>query len=156
MENKVLGVAVDLFVSKRGVEKRESQESLVFELDGVCEDKFKGKDTNRSVLLVSQKSYAFAKENKIELSDGDLGENVLVDFDPYSFESGSRLHIGEVILEISQKSSLCSSLSKINNRLPKLLKDKRGIFAKVVCAGTIKKGDTITHHEASLVSNCLE
>ena len=147
MENKVLGVVIDLFVSKGGVEKREAQKALALELDGVCEDKFKGKDIDRSVLLVSRKSYEFAKQNDIDLSDGELGENILVDFDPYSFESGSRIHIGEVILEISQKSSLCSSLSKINTKLPKLLKDKRGIFAKVVHAGSIKKGDAITQKD---------
>lgn len=143
MSSKLLGTVVSLYVSKKGVEKREPKETLSFELDGVCEDKFKGKDVNRSVLLVSQQSYAFAQENDIDLLNGDLGENILVDFDPYSFDGGTKLQIGEVILEISQKSSLCSSLSKINSKLPKLLKDKRGIFAKVIACGTIAKCDTI-------------
>ena len=143
MNKKLLGVVVNLFVSKDGVEPRESKETLTLELDGVCEDKFKGKDIQRSVLLVSHKSYEMAKQNGIDIANGDLGENVLVDFDPYSFATGTRFQVGDVIMEISKKSSLCSSLSKINNKLPKLLKDKRGIFAKVISDGRVSKGDSI-------------
>lgn len=144
MSKIILGIAISLFVSKEGHESRESQKTLTFELDGVCGDKFKGKDVERSVLLVSQKSYEMAKQNGIDIADSDLGENILVDFDPYSLESGTKLQIGDAIIEISKKSTLCSSLSKINSKLPKLLKDKRGIFAKVIRAGQLSKGDCIT------------
>lgn len=144
MDKKLLGIVVNLFVSKKEVERREPKETLFFELDGVCGDKFKGKDISRSVLLVSLESYEKAKQNDIELESGDLGENILVDFDPYPLESGTKIEIGSTILEISHKSSLCSSLSKINSKLPKLLKDKRGIFAKVVSGGKLNKGDTLS------------
>ncbi len=107
MSKTVLGVVVNLFVSKTGVKKREQKEVLTLELDGVCEDKFKGKDIQRSILLVSLKSYEMAKQNGIDIVNGDLGENVLVNFDPYSFVAGTKLQIGDVIIEISQKSSLC-------------------------------------------------
>ena len=145
MKNKkLLGVVINLFVSKNNVESREQRDTLTLEFDGVCEDKFKGKDIVRSVLLVSQKSYELAKQNGIDIADGDLGENVLVDFDPYCLESGTELLVGNAILEISKKSTLCSNLSKIDNKLPKLLKDKRGIFAKVINDGQIKKGDSLS------------
>lgn len=144
MNNEVLGQIVNLYVSKKGIEKRELKECLVLELDGVCEDKFKGKDIQRSVLLVSQISYKRAKDNGIELNCGDLGENILVDFDPYSLATGTQLQIGNTIVEISQKSTLCSSLSKISSKLPKLLKDTRGIFAKVISGGKVNKYDKIT------------
>lgn len=144
MNEKLLGLAINLFVSKKGIEKREQKNTIILEFDGVCEDKFKGKNIGRSILLVSHKSYEMAKQNGIDIANGDLGENILVDFDPYSFVSGTKLQIGSAIVEISQKSSLCSSLSKVNNRLPKLLKDKRGIFAKVLNDGLVKKGDKIS------------
>ena len=117
MNKKLLGIAVNLFVSKKKIEKREPEESIILELDGVCEDKFKGKDISRSVLLVSQESYEKAKQNDIEIAIGDLGENILVDFDPYSLKPGTKLGIGSTILEISHKSSLCSSLSKIKRHI---------------------------------------
>lgn len=144
MSKKLLGLVVNLYISKNDVEKKDPKKKLILELDGVCEDKFKGKDTQRSVLLVSQKSYEIAKQNGIDIASGDLGENILVDFELYSLVAGTQLQIGSAIVEISQKSSLCSSLSKINNKLPKLLKEKRGTFAKVISEGCVSKGDTIS------------
>ena len=73
-----------------------------------------------------------------------MGENILVDFNPYSLEAGTKLQVGDVVIEISKKSTLCSSLSKISSKLPKLLKDKRGIFAKVISDGQARKGDSIS------------
>jgi len=143
MNKDFLGLVVNLFISQKGIEKRDSKEGLTLELDGACDDKFRGEDIQRSVLLVSTKSYEVAKQNGINIPDGDLGENILVDFDPYSLESGTQLEIGNVVIEITKLSSLCSSLTKINNRLPKLLKDRRGIFAKVISSGSIKEGDKI-------------
>lgn len=143
MSKKVLGSVVELFVSKED-KIREQKEALTLELDGVCEDRFKGKDITRSILVVSLKSYEMAKQKGIDISKGDLGENILVDFDPYALEGGTKLRIGSAVIEISQRSSLCSSLSKINNKLPKLLKDKRGIFAKVICDGQVSVGDDIS------------
>lgn len=141
MSKEELGSVIGLCVSRE--QKREKTDSLHVELDGVKGDKFKGKDINRSVLLVCEYSYQLAKENSIKLSCGELGENILLDFNPYSFEAGTKLQIGEVLLEISQKSSLCPSLSKISSKLPKLLKDKRGVFTKVINPGIIHSEDSI-------------
>lgn len=143
MSKTMLGTVLGLYVSQDGEQKRDKREFLEFDLDGVCGDKFKGKDIYRSVLLVSMKSYELVKQNGIEMDIGDLGENLLLDFDPYELEEGEQLKIGGVTLEIAQRSSLCRSLSKISSKLPKLLKDKRGIFARVIESGTVKKGDSV-------------
>jgi MOSC domain-containing protein YiiM len=34
-------------------------------------------------------------------------------------------------------------MTKLNSKLPKLLKDRRGIFAKAISSGQIKKDDCI-------------
>jgi len=116
-----------------------------FELDakGIIEDKHYDKDINKSVLITSLESYELAKSNGIDASYGLLGENILIDYNPYHLGAGSKLIIGEVTLEISQGCTLCKSLTNIDSRLPKLLKDDRGIFAKVLDAGNIKNGDTV-------------
>lgn len=142
--NKFLGNSIELFISKDS-DTRVKKERLILEPDGVYDDKFKGKDIQRSVLLVSLESYKIAKENGINLCIGDLGENILVDFDLYSLELGTKLQVGNVIMQTSQKSSLCPSLSKISSKLPKLLKSRRGVFAKVICSGNINKGDSISY-----------
>ena len=116
-----------------------------FDLDGkgIVKDKHYDKDINKSVLITSLESYSLAKSHGIDATHGSLGENILIDYNPYLLATGSRLIIGEVTLEISQACTLCKSLTSIDSRLPKLLKDDRGIFAKVVDAGYIKHGDAV-------------
>jgi MOSC domain-containing protein YiiM len=143
MKKRELGKAIELYISKDSGQKREQKELLHVELDGALEDRFKGKDIDRSILLVARLSYELAKEQGIALSSGELGENILCDFDPYSLEAGTRVQVGDVVLEISQKSSLCPSLSKISSKLPKLLKNRRGVFTKVINHGTIRLGDSV-------------
>jgi len=133
----IVGKVLRVYVSK------QEKESLRVDKRGVIDDKFYDSDKNRSVLLTSTKSYDVAKSNTIELDYGKLGENILVDFDIYSLPIGTKFQIGSSLLQISQNCTLCKSLSKINPKLPKLLKDDRGIFAFVLEEGEIKKGDNI-------------
>lgn len=134
----ILGNVVELFISKEKYDGRISQSELVVDKDGVFIDKFYGKDKIRSVLIASCKSYDIIKKEGIELQYGELGENILVDFDLSLLKVGSQIEIGGVLLEITQKCTICNHLSKIDPKVPKLLKDDRGIFAKVITGGLIK------------------
>jgi len=140
-----IGKILKLFESHTG--KNERVECLNLNLDkrGVINDKFYNKDIERSVLISSIDSYKLAKEHNIEIKYGDLGENIIVDFNPYIFPSKFQIEIGEVILEISQHCTLCKSLTKIDSRLPVLLKNDRGIFAKVIRAGVIDRNSQIIY-----------
>lgn len=140
---KKVGKILKLFISIKGIEKRVERESLIVDKSGILEDKFYGKDLQRSILLSSNDSYLLTKEQGINLSYGELGENILMDFNPYSLDLGVQLQIGEVTLEITQACTICNHLSKIDKKLPKLLKKDRGIFAKVIQNGTIYEDDAI-------------
>ena len=122
---------------------RTSTVELQFDTKGIVNDKHYDSKLERSVLIASLESYALVKSHGIEAEYGVLGENILIDYNPYHLESGARLKIGEVTLEISQHCTLCKSLTKVDNQLPKLLKNDRGIFAKVIESGYIKQGDNI-------------
>ncbi|MEA3354719.1 MAG: MOSC domain-containing protein [Campylobacterota bacterium] len=143
MKKQLAGKILKLCISKKDHKNRVEKEQLGFDLGGVCEDKFNGKDILRSVLIATKESYDLAHKNDIDISYGQLGENILTDFNPYSLEIGTQLQIGDAILEISQPCTLCNGLSKVNNKLPKLLKSDRGIFAKVISKGSAKIGDEI-------------
>ena len=132
-----IGEILELFVSKKSVDR------MLLDTKGVLNDKFYAKDIDRSVLLSSIDSYRLAQSRDIELKYGELGENILIDYNPYRLKSGTQIQIGEALLEISQHCTLCKSLTKIDSKLPKLLKDDRGIFAKVIKAGEIKRRDKI-------------
>lgn len=143
MKKQKAGKILKLCISKKDQENRVQKQKLNFDLGGVCEDKFNGKDILRSVLIATKESYDLAEQNGIDIDYGQLGENILTDFNPYNLEIGTQLQIGDAILEISQPCTLCNGLSKVNNKLPKLLKSDRGIFAKVISKGSAKIGDEI-------------
>ena len=122
---------------------RTTTSELSFDRKGIVNDKHYDTKIERSVLITSLDSYALVKSHGIETAYGMLGENLLIDYNPYTLSSGARLQIANVVLEISQHCTLCKSLTNVDSKLPKLLKDDRGIFAKVLEPGSIKLGDDI-------------
>jgi len=116
---------------------------LLMDKKGIVKDKHYNKDMDRSVLITSLASYILAKNNSIDVPYGALGENLLIDYNPYHLQAGTRLKIADVVLEISQHCTLCKSFSKIDSKLPNLLKNDRGVFAKVIESGCIKLDDDI-------------
>jgi len=122
----------------------QAKKSLDFDSGGIIGSKHHNSKIERSVLISSTKTYDKVIANNIEISAGALGENILLDsFDLTQLKPYVRFKIGSVVFEITQNCTLCRGLSQINSKLPKLLKDDRGIFAKVIESGTVTLGDTI-------------
>ncbi len=142
MQNNSLGKVLQLFITVKGDPSRITQQELRLDAGGVIGDKFHGKGLERSVLIAANDSYNIAKENGVSIQDGLLGENILIDYNLYHLLPGDLFSIGEVRFEITQNCTLCKGLSTVNSKLPKLLKNDRGIFAKVLHSGSIKIGDT--------------
>ncbi len=139
------GKVLELFITKDNAEKTRLKVDKIF-LDefGIHDDKFYNKNLMRSILLTSLESYKLAQANSITLNTGSLGENILIDISPYHLKAGDRVKIGETFLEITQNCTLCKGLSNVDHKLPKLLKNDRGIFTKVVEGNNeIKIGDTV-------------
>ena len=127
------GKVIELFITHNDRDKtRETLSSLSIDAFGVQNDKFYKKDPMRSILLTSVDSYNLSLENGIELETGKLGENILIDINPYSMLPGQKIKIGSALLEITQNCTLCKGLTTVDSKLPKLLKNDRGIFAKVI------------------------
>ena len=126
---KYIGNVIKLFINDK--ERNTIIEKDIISCDeyGIIGDKFYKKDKNRSILLSSLDSYNLIKDNNIDIKYGMLGENILLDFDPHKLEIGSRLYVGDCILEISQECTVCNHLSIIDKKLPKLINKNRGIFA---------------------------
>ena len=137
------GSVTQLFISIRGVSSRVKKNVIELDCEGVLEDKFYAKNNQRAILLTSVNSYILAKQHGITTHFGSLGENILVDIDLYHLVPGNRLQIGSTILEITQNCTICQSLSKVDEALPKLLENSRGIFAKVIDGSIIKKDDIV-------------
>jgi len=138
-----VGEVIALFISQKGVSQRVPKSTLKVDKEGIFEDKFYAKDSQRSILITTVESYQLAKEEDIALVYGSLGENIVIDYNPYMLPIGKEFRIGTVLLEITQHCTLCKSLTKVDSKLPKLLKNDRGIFAKVIESGSIYKGDRV-------------
>ncbi|MGE4461827.1 MAG: MOSC domain-containing protein [Arcobacter sp.] len=106
---------------------------------GIENDKFAGKKLDQTVMIVGLKSYEIALEEGINLEFGSLGENILLNFDPHDLEVGTRLIIGEAIIEITQICTVCNHLSVFDKNLPQLLKVHRGLYCKIIKSGFISK-----------------
>ena len=146
MSTKQVGKVLRLFISQKnrtGETEALAQEEITLDKQGVLSDKFHGKELQRSVLLSSIDSYTLAEANNMDMPYGSLGENILIDFNPYHFNIGDRIQIGTVLLEITQNCTLCKGLSKVDAKAPKLLKKHRGIFAKTITSGTIEIGENV-------------
>ena len=143
MSSKEVGSVLKLFISKSGTSQRFNKESLTLDEKGVLDDKFYSKNPERSILIASTASYDLVKTYGIEMPFGYLGENILIDYNPYGLEIGTRLKIGDTTLEISQQCTICNHLAVLDVKIPTLLKNDRGIFAKVISGGDIKTDEKV-------------
>ena len=141
MSLQEVGKIIELFYSTS--DGRINPINLSLDEKGVKEDKFYNKNIQRSVLIASLESYKIANEHGIDAPYSSLGENILIDYNLYHLKPGAKISIGDLILEISQNCTICNSLAKVDPALPNILKDDRGIFAKVISSGSIKKGDKV-------------
>lgn len=142
---RVEGKVLALFHAVKGMDGRQECNHLEIDAQGILGDKYYGKNPNRTILITSSEaSYTMAAAEGITMPYGSLGENIVIDIDPYALAPGARIRLGETIVAITQNCTLCSSLAKVDERLPELLKNDRGIFAKTIQGGMIKQGDTVT------------
>lgn len=141
---KTQGKVLALFKAIKGHDGRIESDSITVDPQGIVGDRYYGKNPNRTILITSEEaSYFLAHDHGIEMPYGALGENIVVDLKLYHLSSGARLKIGSALLEITQNCTLCSSLGKVDKKLPELLKDDRGIFARTIQSGDIRKGDRV-------------
>ena len=146
MENNKLGMVLKTFSATKGSSglPRPMVEKLVLiENYGIENDKFAGDELHKTVMIIGLNSYTMAKEKDMELEFGSYGENVLFDFDPHLLEIGDRLQIGDSVIEITEKCTLCNHLSVFGAKLPKLIKNHRGLYCKIIKGGEIKEGSTV-------------
>lgn len=115
----------------------------------------KNNSPDRAVLLMTTDMLKQLQSEGWPLKPGDLGENLSVKDIPYEFfEVGKKFNVGEVKLEITEKCNPCNNLSALQYvgdekvmEFIKILKNRRGWYAKVLKEGLVKKNDRITHFE---------
>lgn len=116
---------------------------------GVLDDAHLGKMKDRQVsFLAIEDIERFNCENKnIKLKPGSFAENITTKgIELYSLKLGTKLYIGEAILEISKIGKTCHNSCEIKNITGECIMPKRGIFASVIKGGKITLEDTCYYH----------
>src|SRR5688500_11005172 len=103
---------------------------------------------DRAICIYSEELYAWLREEGINVSNGDVGENFTTrGLDLQKLETGDRLQIGGddgCIIEITKVRVPCSQLKKWDTDLPEMIVGRSGWMAKVVKEGTVRPGDMIS------------
>ena len=107
-------IVIDTFSAKKGQSglprPRVDKLELIFDF-GIKDDKFAGKDVNKSVMIVGKYTYDLAKKNDINLEYGSLGENLLLSFNPHDYDIGTIFQIGNAQIQITENCTICNHLA---------------------------------------------
>lgn len=102
-------------------------------------------DPDQAVLLLSEEILADLRTEGWPVRPGELGENVTIAGLAGALEPGSRVHLGDVVLEVSKRCDPCIVLYSLPyvglERGPafiRALQGRRGWFARVVKGGTVR------------------
>jgi MOSC domain-containing protein YiiM len=135
----------------RGLPKRPVPE-LVITPDGVQGDfnrwrtEEAGGDPDQAVLLLTEEILVDLRAEGWPVQAGDVGENLTVAGLPAdALRPGVRVHLGEVVLEVSKACDPCTILFRLPyvgiERGPEFLRaiaGRRGWFARVLQGGTVR------------------
>jgi len=110
---KVLGT-FSATVGTSGLPRPKVKNLNLIEHYGIKNDKFANDDLNKTVMIIGINSYNIAKNQ-----------------------------INDAIIQIKEKCTLCNHLSIFGKQLPKLIKNHRGLYCKILKSGIIKKNSSV-------------
>jgi TatD DNase family protein len=127
--------------AEKGTAKRAVGQAEFVVQHGIKGDAHAGNWHRQVSLLSVQKIDAF-RSRGAEVSDGDFGENLVVEgIDFSSLPVGTILRCGEVVLEMTQIGKECHNHCAIFKRMGDCIMPREGVFARVIHGGVIKTGD---------------
>jgi len=113
------------------------------EKHGIIGDAHAG-DWHRQISLLASESIDKMRALGLDVDSGDFAENITTTgIDLVNLPIGSRLQIGETLMEVTQIGKECHSRCAIYDQAGDCVMPKEGIFAKVLSGGAIKPGDEI-------------
>ena len=127
---------------EKGMPKIPVPRIILLEEGGIEGDAHAGPG-NRQVSLLADEDIDTMREKLDTLSPGDFAENITTrGIDLPSLPVGTRLMIGDAVLEISQIGKDCHSGCAIREKTGDCVMPRRGVFARVIKGGEITDEDT--------------
>jgi MOSC domain-containing protein YiiM len=135
---------VAVCISKNKGERKTPVESVELrEEHGIVGDAHAG-DWHRQVSLLAQESIEKMRRLGLDVDSGDFAENITTrGIDLPSLPVGTRLTVGDVLIEVTQIGKECHTRCAIYHQAGDCVMPKEGIFARVLHGGLVKPGDRI-------------
>ena len=128
---------------KKGTVKREVPEIQLRLRHGIVGDAHAG-DWHRQISLLAEESVDKMRALLPGLQPGAFAENINTrGLELKTLPVGTRLRLGETVVEVTQIGKECLSDCEIKKLTGKCVMPTEGIFAVVVQEGTVRKGDEI-------------
>lgn len=127
----------------KGERKKPVDAVTLRENHGIVGDAHAG-DWHRQVSLLAQESIDKMRALGLDVTAGDFAENITTEgIELVPLPIGSRLRIGETLLEVTQIGKECHTRCAIFYQAGDCVMPKEGVFVKVITGGIIKPGDEI-------------
>lgn len=138
------GRIVSVCISANKGEQKTSVESVTLRVNhGIVGDAHAG-DWDRQVSLLAEESIQKMREKGLELESGAFAENIVTEgVDLVSLPIGTRLRLGEALIEVTRIGKECHSRCAIYHKAGDCVMPREGIFARVIEPGEIRAGDEI-------------
>jgi len=135
-------VAVNISKQK-GVQKTPVAEVQLQENHGIVGDAHSG-DWHRQVSLLAEESIDKMRRMGLDVDPGAFAENITTrGVDLVSMPIGTRLVLGDTLLEVTQIGKECHSRCAIYHQAGDCVMPKEGIFAKVIRGGVVQAGSAV-------------
>ena len=135
---------LEICISKeRGTAKVPVGEAVLREGWGLEGDAHAG-NWHRQVSLLSFEKIEEFRRRGAEVDPGAFGENLIIEgMELRALPVGTRFHIGEAVLELTQIGKECHSHCEIYKKMGDCIMPREGVFAQVIKGGSIQKGDQV-------------
>ena len=127
----------------KGERKKPVEAVELRENHGIVGDAHAG-DWHRQISLLASESIDKMRALGLDVDSGDFAENITTTgIDLVSLPIGSRLQVGETLMEVTQIGKECHNRCAIYDQAGDCVMPKEGIFARVITRGTVRPGDEV-------------
>lgn len=104
----------------------------------------KGRPGRRQVNIMAAETLAELAAEGFKTAPGEMGEQIVVaGIDPTTIAAGTRVQIGEAVVEVTLPRTGCDRFESIQGKPKQTVKGRLGVLVRVVAGGTVAVGDPV-------------